>query len=295
MQWNRKTGRPQMDYCSSCRRHLNGALVCPGCGAYAPDIDPHVGGSTGDTSDTGGSGVAAGAEPRAAWPSPDVDPALAPVSAPGFRADIGAADGPRQTGRAARRRQLARWKKNKRRAVVASAVAIVGGGLTIASVDRHSDHRAQATTAPANQTRSVSPEQNPGQGPPTTAAPTAPERAQGQTPVSGPSQPQPRPSTDSAELRQPVESPHRSTAATPPQSNDTTPSGTTEGPTTARPQPDTTAPASGDTPPEGTDPTTRQPPATTAPGDNTGEDTPRTPPAADPSSPQLCLLVVCLG
>ena len=26
-----------MDYCSSCRRHLNGALVCPGCGAYAPD------------------------------------------------------------------------------------------------------------------------------------------------------------------------------------------------------------------------------------------------------------------
>ncbi|MGW2121853.1 SCO2400 family protein [Streptomyces sp. NPDC001758] len=29
-----------MDYCS--RRHLNGALVCPGCGAYAPDIAPGV-------------------------------------------------------------------------------------------------------------------------------------------------------------------------------------------------------------------------------------------------------------
>lgn len=29
-----------MDYCSSCRRHLNGALVCPGCGAYARDIAP---------------------------------------------------------------------------------------------------------------------------------------------------------------------------------------------------------------------------------------------------------------
>ncbi|WP_456303003.1 SCO2400 family protein [Streptomyces mirabilis] len=25
-----------MDYCSSCRRYLNGALVCPGCGGYAP-------------------------------------------------------------------------------------------------------------------------------------------------------------------------------------------------------------------------------------------------------------------
>ncbi|WP_423835875.1 SCO2400 family protein [Streptomyces endophytica] len=29
-----------MDYCSSCRRNLNGALVCPGCGDYAPDIAP---------------------------------------------------------------------------------------------------------------------------------------------------------------------------------------------------------------------------------------------------------------
>ncbi|MGV9643790.1 SCO2400 family protein, partial [Streptomyces sp. NPDC003514] len=35
-----------MDYCSSCRRHLNGALVCPGCGAYAPDIAPSVAGPT---------------------------------------------------------------------------------------------------------------------------------------------------------------------------------------------------------------------------------------------------------
>ncbi|WP_425274504.1 SCO2400 family protein, partial [Streptomyces zinciresistens] len=33
-----------MDYCSSCRRHLNGALVCPGCGAYAPDIAPSAAG-----------------------------------------------------------------------------------------------------------------------------------------------------------------------------------------------------------------------------------------------------------
>ncbi|MFG3134450.1 hypothetical protein ACGFZU_43080 [Streptomyces tendae] len=282
-----------MDYCSSCRRHLNGALVCPGCGAYAPDIDPHVSGNTGDTGDTAGSGDAASAGPFAARPSPVIVPALAPVSAPSVPADIGAADGPpaRQTGRAARRRQLARWKKNKRRAVVASAVAIVGGGLTIASVDRHSDHRAQATTAPANRTPSVSPEQPSGQGAPT----TAPERAQGPTPVSGPSHPQPRPSTDSAEPQQPVESRHRSTATASSQSNDTPPPGTIEGPTTARPRPDTSAPPSGDTPPEGTNPTTRQPPDTTAPGDSTDEATPGPPPAADPSSPQLCLLVICLG
>lgn len=29
-----------MAYCSSCRRHLNGALVWPGCGPYDPDIAP---------------------------------------------------------------------------------------------------------------------------------------------------------------------------------------------------------------------------------------------------------------
>ncbi|MPY42105.1 hypothetical protein FNH04_20010, partial [Streptomyces phyllanthi] len=35
-----------MDYCHPCRRHLNGALACPGCGtpveelrAYAEDAD----------------------------------------------------------------------------------------------------------------------------------------------------------------------------------------------------------------------------------------------------------------
>ncbi|WP_187284492.1 hypothetical protein [Streptomyces sp. uw30] len=51
-------------------------------------------------------------------------------------------------GRAARRRQRARWKKNQRRAVVATAVALVGGGLTVASMDRGSGDKAQAATAP---------------------------------------------------------------------------------------------------------------------------------------------------
>ncbi|MFD0505364.1 hypothetical protein ACFQ0G_25575 [Streptomyces chiangmaiensis] len=51
-------------------------------------------------------------------------------------------------GRAARRRQRARWKKNQRRAVVATAFALVGGGLTFASMDRHSAERAEAAAAP---------------------------------------------------------------------------------------------------------------------------------------------------
>ncbi|WP_442538704.1 SCO2400 family protein, partial [Streptomyces pseudogriseolus] len=57
-----------MDYCSTCRRHLNGALVCPGCGAYAPDIAPgvigghRVPGAAATTSGTGGARQRADAE-----------------------------------------------------------------------------------------------------------------------------------------------------------------------------------------------------------------------------------------
>ncbi|MGI5456413.1 SCO2400 family protein [Streptomyces sp. CA-249302] len=147
-----------MDYCSSCRRHLNGALVCPGCGAYAPDIAPM----------TGRHGRTAPAT-AAMWPGSGSGPAAAPASGAyghgraeggvftdaddeGF-ADLGGdveigAPATVPAGRAARRRQRARWKKNQRRAVVATAVALVGGGLTVASMDRGGNgQRAEATTA----------------------------------------------------------------------------------------------------------------------------------------------------
>ncbi|WP_443042723.1 SCO2400 family protein [Streptomyces sp. NBC_00344] len=140
-----------MDYCSSCRRHLNGALVCPGCGAYAPDIAPLI---------EGGRTVPALAAP-VLWPEVAATPG---TDAYGAHDDAGSifddADGdfegadndakgpaPAPQGRAARRRQRARWKKNQRRAVVATAVALVGGGLTVASMDSGSGHRAQASTA----------------------------------------------------------------------------------------------------------------------------------------------------
>ncbi|MET8631818.1 SCO2400 family protein [Streptomyces sp. NPDC004096] len=145
-----------MDYCSSCRRHLNGALVCPGCGAYAPDIAPLT---------TGGHTVPARAATAARGPA--TGRGFANPNLPDMRYDEdladeaafedGAVDHPRSEapggpgaphGRAARRRQRARWKKSQRRAVVATAVALVGGGLTFASMDRHSADRAQAAAAP---------------------------------------------------------------------------------------------------------------------------------------------------
>ncbi|MDX3671732.1 SCO2400 family protein [Streptomyces europaeiscabiei] len=191
-----------MDYCTSCRRHLNGALVCPGCGAYAPDIAPATIDSrvapsrpTGTTAgtvmiplppttpaapmvptlaaETWGYGATDGG-----WPD---GPVADGSTADGFTADgfateafatAGSASGIRDLeveadadavadmdvdvagvpaapqGRAARRRQVARWKKNQRRAVVATAVALVGGGLTVLGMDRQSTDRTQAATAP---------------------------------------------------------------------------------------------------------------------------------------------------
>ncbi|MEU5117566.1 SCO2400 family protein [Streptomyces asoensis] len=155
-----------MDYCSTCRRHLNGALVCPGCGAYAPDIAP-VRVERGITA----APIARSASmPTASMPTPPASTArtlppagvvaqspapaysgIAPVAAPA--ADVedvpsGSAAPYAPPGRAARRRQLARWKKNQRRAVVATAVALVGGGLTFAALDRQTGDQAQAATTP---------------------------------------------------------------------------------------------------------------------------------------------------
>ncbi|MYR61023.1 hypothetical protein GTY54_33965, partial [Streptomyces sp. SID625] len=128
-----------MDYCSTCRRHLNGALVCPGCGAYAPDIAPNA---TTDSAHSYAPGpAAAGARETAVPDAPE---------APGGTALSDLPDLPdlpqvrERPGRAARRRQLARWKKTQRRALVATAVALVGGGLTVASMERGGGDRAQA-------------------------------------------------------------------------------------------------------------------------------------------------------
>ncbi|MBC2908379.1 SCO2400 family protein, partial [Streptomyces cupreus] len=113
------------------------------CGAYAPDIAPTAADgpdgpvwaaaseTTGDT--TGSTAVR---EPTVVptWqdgPLRDDAELVADMSeAPGTgpSGDLEGVPAARQ-GRAARRRQLARWKKNKRRAVVATAVALVGGGL----------------------------------------------------------------------------------------------------------------------------------------------------------------------
>ncbi|WP_459170944.1 SCO2400 family protein, partial [Streptomyces pristinaespiralis] len=129
-----------MDYCSSCRRHLNGALVCPGCGAYAPDIAPPA-----HRAEVPAATAAATWEPYGAEEFPARPEAASTTGADG----AAAATTSTGQGRAARRRQLARWKKNKRRAAAGTALAIVGGALTIAALPTDSGKGgASAAAAP---------------------------------------------------------------------------------------------------------------------------------------------------
>lgn len=169
-----------MDYCSSCRRHLNGALACAGCGAYAPDIAPPV-------QMHATTGVPAGA----AWDEAPTwhdagryeEPALGADSPELPSEDV--ADAPvASEGRAARRRQRARWKKNQRKAVVATAVALVGGGLTVSAMSQQSGTRTQAATSPDNRSMGMA-ELPTSEDTPTVATPAAAHQVSEGTSSSG--------------------------------------------------------------------------------------------------------------
>ncbi|MEU9184747.1 hypothetical protein AB0D14_09305 [Streptomyces sp. NPDC048484] len=311
-----------MDYCSSCRRHLNGALVCPGCGAYAPDIAPVVvsrhavqprvtmaaGSAAADAAPVweparGGMGVGLVEAPDTApapysAPNPGEDPYDGEGPYDGFE---GAAPAPQ--GRAARRRQRARWKKNQRRAVVATAVALVGGGLTFTAMNQNSADRAEAASAPeAAGGRAGSVEEEPSQYTrPSSARPDDVQR-----------------SSDASSTQSPAngDGPGRRSAAAPtslaPQgsrpaavpSPNTTPSAASD--LGSRNASSSSSSSSSETPTG----TASQQPSVPATGGSDGSDessdtggTGSSDPGTSPASPaptatspsQLCLLVVCIG
>ncbi|MEU3661379.1 hypothetical protein AB0E77_16715 [Streptomyces sp. NPDC032940] len=291
-----------MDYCSSCRRHLNGALVCPGCGAYAPDIAPRA---------VDGHGGPALAEPDAA-PAPAAYPGAAAtgmswhVRHEDDTPDTGAAAGesphaaagvedapPAPQGRAARRRQLERWKKNKRRAAVASAVALVGGGLTIASMDRNTPARAEAAVAPDERSMGVAQERTPDQDRPV-SVPSAVQR----TPRSTPAASQPRSSATSDALReQSLAAPPRTAAprtAAPSAPPEAAVAAHTAAPSV--PQPQRTPPSTASTTPSAPSGTTTEQPSAPASGEGTNPGaTQENPPLLSTSPTEICLLGLCLS
>ncbi|MEU1852472.1 hypothetical protein ABZ499_25175 [Streptomyces sp. NPDC019990] len=322
-----------MDYCSSCRRHLNGALVCPGCGAYAPDIDPSTAesrfgpaaeqapatlGAWRDQNAPQGENVW---DDRGVWEDTDAGTRELPLAYAGSGAfaadasgDVGNTDSDAaptggytvpQQGRAARRRQMARWKKNQRRAVVATAFALVGGGLTVAGMNGNTTNAKQSATA-AGDTAMGGTE---GQAP-TYTEPTSTRR---DTPRSSPS---PATGQDTG----PASQRERSRAAAPltTPSDTRTDSGAAPRALPKATQPKTTVPdtvdsVTGSAGRSTSTVTERTAPPATDSGNDTQQsaDTAPPPPAASPTpaqtapstgnsdpnpdSQQLCLLVVCLG
>ncbi|MGQ5634320.1 MULTISPECIES: SCO2400 family protein [unclassified Streptomyces] len=286
-----------MDYCSSCRRHLNGALVCPGCGAYAPDIAPprttapHTGGhATTPAADDWFT-----AEHAAGSPGSDSDAPADVTDAP-----------PAPQGRAARRRQLARWKKNQRRAVVATAVALVGGGITLASLDRGSGDKAQAATAPDHRSMSLTDEPSaaPSRPAPAPASPTTGHRhtaatVTAHTPGTGvtwqqSAAPAPRTVQSAGGAHTAAVAPRQAASAAPatpavPQQRGTTTtssSGTDTGTSTG------TATGTGTS--TGSSDTSTQPASGTGGGTSASSPTASSP-SQTSSSGQLCLVLLCLG
>ncbi|MET7291627.1 hypothetical protein ABZS79_05640 [Streptomyces griseoloalbus] len=303
-----------MDYCSTCRRHLNGALVCPGCGAYAPDIAPGVIGTHAapGSAASAATGAAGGAAARPGDGTASTAAGTATVPPDEVPHAVSAAAG---TGRAARRRQRVRWKKTQRRALVATAVAFVGGGLTLVSMDRGTGDRTQATAAP--DVKGMGGAKGPADeyGDPDTATPSADRASRSSSDDDGrdrPAEDAPAPATatgtrtdGAAASRQAVASPPRTTSpdagsgarsdttAGTDTGSDTgsgTGSGTDGSGTATRPTPP--PPAADDTDGAGTDG-----------GSDSGADqdgtqpAPSTPSTTSPDAPseQLCLLVICLG
>ncbi|MFJ2924157.1 hypothetical protein ACIPIU_03875 [Streptomyces massasporeus] len=303
-----------MDYCSSCRRHLNGALVCPGCGAYAPDIDPSaIARRTGPAPApaTAPGGPAAWEVPAATgtwhdgtvW---DETPAHTPEgpgsgSSDAYDApDTGTTEGyeARPQGRAARRRQMARWKKNQRRAVVATAVALVGGGLTVAAMNGNAKPGVQAAATPEDTTMGGAAGEAPTYGEPTSSRKDTPRSADTPTTPSHADRASRHERSRAADPRTTPTDTHTDAAAAPrelplttaPRKTVTETVGTatgTAGSSASKATEPTTPPAagSGSDAQQPTSPSTPPPAATTPP-----ETSP-----ADSKPKELCLLVICLG
>jgi hypothetical protein len=331
-----------MDYCYTCRRTLNGVLVCPGCGAYAPDVDPNTGvpggrfdgmHPTGDYFPPGSGGFAppgdaltgyapAGYSAQAEYipepyiPAPYVPAGFVPDPLPAVdEAPAGSVLGPvsiaptLHRGRAARRRQMDRWKKSRRRAGVATAFALFGGGVTVASMQAGGAHKGGTAAAssydntvtpvtlsvdtsaggpssstqhnapaPAHHTASV-PQQRTGVGAqalPTGQA-THPVTDNGGTiPMAG------GPSSVQAAYAQPAPS---TTTAPPSVGNPGTTTSPGTGSTKTQSGTSTGSGSTATTPPPTSSPTT--PPATTPP--------PTTAPTPPPPHQGLCVLILCIG
>ncbi|MFD6322951.1 hypothetical protein ACFWOL_08760 [Streptomyces sp. NPDC058442] len=121
-----------MDYCHPCRRHLNGALACPGCGTPVETLRAHP---------------EASAAPQAAYeedvPEPEPEPHAEPEPAEGTRQSAAADaptgpetdDGGPGAGVSRRDRKAAAHRRRRRRSLlIAAGFVLAAGALSLAEL-----------------------------------------------------------------------------------------------------------------------------------------------------------------
>ncbi|WP_420706089.1 SCO2400 family protein [Streptomyces sp. NRRL S-455] len=174
-----------MDYCDPCRRHLNGALACPGCGTSAESLrwrEPEYGGY--DAAPSGGEGEVPRRSDVAEEPEEPEEPEG--PDGPGGEYDGDGDDGDDEpSGRGARRRgrrrgpavdapggasrrdrkAAAHRRRRRRTLLVAAGFVLAAGGLSLAELGMDAP---RSTPKPAAEGEPVdgdaSPETDPPEG-----------------------------------------------------------------------------------------------------------------------------------
>ncbi|MGC0382405.1 SCO2400 family protein [Streptomyces sp. SAI-129] len=129
-----------MDYCHPCRRHLNGALACPGCGTPAHELRASDDALTASEVFDRRYGV----EPAAADDLP---------ADPGEKADEGADDVTPGPGSSRRDRKAAAHRRRRRRTLlVAAGFVLAAGGLSLAELGTDAPHSPAKPAAAGGET-----------------------------------------------------------------------------------------------------------------------------------------------
>ncbi|TDT41217.1 hypothetical protein EV562_102614 [Streptomyces sp. BK208] len=139
-----------MDFCHPCRRHLNGALACPGCGTPAHELRASDEALTASES----AGPQYGTEPPSADGTPRQAPGRKLDDAPDGTLDEDADDATPPGARSSRRdRKAAAHRRRRRRTLlVAAGFVLAAGGLSLAELGMDAPHSPQKPAAAGGET-----------------------------------------------------------------------------------------------------------------------------------------------
>jgi hypothetical protein len=121
-----------MDYCHPCRRHLNGALACPGCGTPAQEL---------------------GAPDAHLTAREEIPPRRADEAAPDENPDDGTDDATPGDRSSRRDRKAAAHRRRRRRTLlVAAGFVLAAGGLSLAELGTDAPHSPDKPAAAGGET-----------------------------------------------------------------------------------------------------------------------------------------------